>query len=113
MQMSAVSSPVAAPGSVAERPRMDPRLASAAHEFEASLLQELLKPLQHNPLSASIDHDDSEDGGGSDAALMSFGSEAMAKGLSEHGGLGIARTILHQLSQTQQHGAVGNSKETK
>jgi hypothetical protein len=31
---------------------------------------------------------------------MSFGSEALAKSLSEHGGLGIARTILRHLAST-------------
>lgn len=73
----------------------NPRLKSAAHEFEASLMQEFLKPLQHDPL-----FDSGEDGGidgvegGSSGALMSFGSEVLAKAISERGGFGIATKIL-------------------
>jgi Rod binding domain-containing protein len=83
----------------------DPRLKSAAHEFEASLLQEFLKPLQEDPLFAPDNSGDSDglgnlDGGtgddqGSAGALMSFGSEAMAKAISERGGFGIATQILN------------------
>lgn len=78
-----------------------PRLKSAAHEFEASLMQEFLKPLQHDPLFApdkadgSGDTDpDSDQDQGNAGALMSFGSEAMAKAISERGGFGIASKIL-------------------
>ncbi|MFZ0663293.1 MAG: hypothetical protein WAM66_11420 [Acidobacteriaceae bacterium] len=78
----------------------NPKLKSAAHEFEASLMQEFLKPLQHDPLFApdksdgSSDSDDGFDDQGSSGALMSFGSEAMAKAISERGGFGIATKIL-------------------
>jgi peptidoglycan hydrolase FlgJ len=78
----------------------DPRLKSAAHEFEASLMQEFLKPLQHDSLFASQKSDDtgadgdSDDNSDSSGALMSFGSEAMAKAISERGGFGIATKIL-------------------
>jgi|SRR5580658_4990416 flagellar protein FlgJ len=70
----------------------NPRLESAAHEFEASLMQELLKPLQHDSLFST--GEESEDDAGSNGALMSFGSQAMAKAISEHGGFGIAKKIL-------------------
>lgn len=76
-----------------------PRLKSAAHEFEASLMQEFLKPLQHDPLfapdkaDASADTDSDADQG-SAGALMSFGSQSMAKAISERGGFGIASKIL-------------------
>lgn len=76
----------------------DPKLKSAAHEFEASLMQEFLKPLQHDPLFAPDKSDDGnsddDDDQGSSGALMSFGSEAMAKAISERGGFGIANKIL-------------------
>lgn len=79
---------------------VSPKLKTAAHEFEASLMQELLKPLQHDPLFAPDSSDGasgSGDGGedqGSAGALMSFGSEALAQAISEHGGFGIATKIL-------------------
>lgn len=71
----------------------DPRLKSAAHEFEASLMQEFLKPLQHDALFAP-DDDSNGNGGGAEGALMSFGSQALAKAISERGGFGIATRIL-------------------
>jgi Rod binding domain-containing protein len=75
----------------------NPRLKSAAHEFEASLMQEFLKPLQHDALFSSGDPGDSsetDEDSGSTGALMSFGTQAMAKAISEQGGFGIATKIL-------------------
>ncbi len=91
--------------------RLDPKLVSAAHQFEASLMAELLKPLNSDPLFG----DEQESGGvasltseseGSGSALMSFGSEALAKALSEKGGMGIARRILDHFEAN----AAGQSK---
>lgn len=77
---------------------VSPKLKTAAHEFEASLMQELLKPLKHDPLfapdSSSGASGDGGDDQGSAGALMSFGSEALAQAISEHGGFGIATKIL-------------------
>jgi len=81
----------------------NPRLKSAAHEFEASLMQEFLKPLQHDPLFSDQDaatgsddglSSDADQDSGSGGALLSFASEAMAKAISERGGFGIATKIL-------------------
>ncbi len=84
--------------------KLDPKLVTAAHQFEASLMQELLKPLSSGQIFGEEDNDSAEAGGGlsdltsssegSGNALMSFGSEALAKALSEKGGMGIARRIL-------------------
>lgn len=73
----------------------NPKLESAAHEFEASMMKEFLKPLQHDSLfSEDPAQGGDDDSGGSADALMSFGAEAMAKAISEHGGFGIAQKIL-------------------
>lgn len=90
----------------------NPKLVSAAHEFEASLMQELLKPLQQDPLFApdnsggpgSLGDLDSgsDDDQGSAGALMSFGSEALAKAISERGGFGIATKILDHFRTANQ-----------
>jgi peptidoglycan hydrolase FlgJ len=72
----------------------DPRLKSAAHEFEASLMKEFLKPLEHDSLFAEEGSENSEDKEGSISVLMSYGSQAMAKAVSERGGFGIATKIL-------------------
>jgi Rod binding domain-containing protein len=73
----------------------DPRLERCAHEFEASLMTELLKPLQEGD---GLTGEDSESGGsGSGGALSGFASESLAAAISQRGGFGIADRILHQL----------------
>jgi peptidoglycan hydrolase FlgJ len=79
----------------------DPRLKPAAHEFEACLMKEFLAPLQHEELFE--EGKDGESGEDSSNALMSFGSEALAKAISDRGGFGIATSILAHF------GAVGGS----
>jgi peptidoglycan hydrolase FlgJ len=79
----------------------DPRLRPAAHEFEACLMKEFLKPLEHDALFSDTKGGDNGDdsGEGSGNALMSFGSEALAKAISERGGFGIAAKILDHFKQ--------------
>ena len=99
----------------------NPRLVSAAHEFEASLMQEFLKPLQHDPLFAPDGSDGSDSFGdldsgsdndqGSSGALMSLGSEALAKAISERGGFGIATQILAHFRAMNQN--VRHASESK
>ena len=70
------------------------KLADAAQQFEAMLLQEMLKPLR------------TEDGGWggeekSDSAsdtITSFGTETVAKAISQNGGMGIARQVVREIS---------------
>lgn len=76
---------------------IDPRLKPAAHEFEACLMKEFLKPLQHDALFDDGKDGDSSDG--SDNALMSFGSETLARAISDRGGFGIATKIIGQLGE--------------
>ncbi|RXS95650.1 hypothetical protein ESZ00_13925 [Silvibacterium dinghuense] len=79
-------------------PAKQEKLRSAAHEFESSLMQEFLKPLQKDPLfSNDVDGQDDDEEEGSESTLMSLGSEIFGKALSEHGGFGIATKILSQL----------------
>ncbi len=84
---------------------LDPGLKPAAHEFEASLMKELLEPLQHDPLFQG----DAESADGSDNALTEFGSEALAKAISDRGGFGIADKILaHFAAQEKVAGNAGS-----
>ncbi len=79
MRIAGESVPAEAPAA-AQRP--SPRLVSAAHEFEASLMQEFLKPLTEDPLFSSGDADaGSESSHGSNSTLMSFGTQALAQAL--------------------------------
>lgn len=74
--------------------RGNPKLERSAHEFEASLMAELLKPLEE---SDGLTGEPSEDAAGSNGALAGFASESLACAISERGGFGIADRILGQL----------------
>ena len=74
----------------------DARLARAAHQFEASLMGELLKPMQQ--VSGLSGEDEQEQG--SSSALASFATESLARVISERGGFGIAQRVLHELHRT-------------
>lgn len=70
----------------------EPRLARAAHEFEAQMIKELLTPMTgKDPL---FNDNDGEDAG----ILGQFASESLAGALSAGGGLGLADRIVHALS---------------
>jgi flagellar protein FlgJ len=81
----------------------DPKLERAAHEFEASLMAELLKPLQEADGLTGEDSDAGETGSG--GALRDFASESLARAISEQGGFGIADRILRQLSPASPGGS--------
>lgn len=72
------------------------KLADAAQQFEASLMQELLKPMRSGEDSWGGDKD--SDDGGSDT-ISSFGTEAMAKAISRGGGFGIAKQVIAQVNR--------------
>ena len=73
---------------------LPPRLVKAAHEFEAQMMKELLKPMTE---SRSFTGDDEDSG--SSGIMSGFASEALGRSLSEQGGFGIANNILRTLSQ--------------
>jgi len=74
-----------------------PRLARAAHEFEAQMMKELLKPMTASDgLTGSEDDSDTGSGG----ALGEFASEALGRALSEQGGVGIAKSVVQDLSRS-------------
>lgn len=107
MISSGMAAAMAPAGGAAAGPS-DPRLKPAAHEFEACLMKEFLEPLQKDELFG--DGEDSAGGEGSGNALMSFGSEALARAISERGGFGIATKIIGQLDRGQGgQGTAGNA----
>ena len=75
-----------------------PRLVSAAHEFEAQLMKEILKPLAAKDALFSDQGDTDECG-----ILGEFGAEALGRALSEHGGLGLGSSIVRSLSHSGTH----------
>jgi Rod binding domain-containing protein len=72
-----------------------PRLVRAAHEFEAQMMRELLKPMSGGD---ALFGEDGESGSG--GALGEFASEALGRSLSEQGGFGIANKIVRELSRS-------------
>jgi len=72
-----------------------PRLVRAAHEFEAQMMKELLKPMT---ASSSPEGEEDESSSGAGGALGEFASEALGRALSEQGGFGIASSIMRELS---------------
>ncbi len=100
------------PGPKMEQPGVDsgsatanPRLVTAAHQFEAAMMQEILGPLTKEMQGMCGLSGDAEDGviddgdGGPNQALTSFASEALGEALSERGGFGIASSVLKKLSR--------------
>jgi Rod binding domain-containing protein len=74
-----------------------PRLVRAAHEFEAQMMKELLKPMT---AGNSLTGEDGDSTDGSTGTLGEFASEALGKALSEQGGFGIANQIVKDLSHS-------------
>jgi flagellar protein FlgJ len=70
------------------------KLADAAQQFEATMLQELLKPMQHGQdnWGGEVKSDDS-----ASDTISSFGTEAIAKAISK-GGFGIAKQIVAKVT---------------
>ena len=107
--MQSIVAPKAAP-SPATPATPPPRLVRAAHEFEAQMMKELMKPLnQGNSLTGADDSADSDSG--SSGALGEFASEALGRALSEHGGFGIASSIVKQLTHSK-HGSSATQNGT-
>jgi Rod binding domain-containing protein len=85
--------------------RRTAKLASGAHEFEAMMLQQMMKGLDFG--QAPGDGADGEEASGASGTLQSYGTEALAKAISGQGGFGIARKIIQQV--TAEDAAKGNS----
>ena len=81
-------------------PAPQARLVKAAHEFEAQLMKELLKPMTS---SDGLTGDKDASGVGSGGVLGEFATEALGRALSEQGGLGIASSIVRNISHAGNH----------
>ena len=80
-----------------------PRLVKAAHEFEAQMMKELLKPMMER---SALGGEEEDQDAGSGGALGEFASEALGRALSERGGFGISKQIVRDLSHS------GNKRTT-
>jgi Rod binding domain-containing protein len=73
----------------------DSKLVDAAQQFEAMLMQEMLKPMRagQNDWSGEENDDSAAD------TISTFGTEAVAKAISKGGGFGIARQVVRQVTR--------------
>jgi Rod binding domain-containing protein len=81
-----------------------PRLVNAAHEFEAQMMKELLKPMMS---TNGLNGEENESSSGSGGALGEFATEALGRGLSEAGGFGLASSIVRQLTPASNRPVTG------
>ena len=96
------------------------KLVQAAQQFEAMLLQEMLKPMRSGQDSwggdggGSLDSSGSSDSSdGSMDTISSFGTEAVAAAISKGGGFGIAKQVIRQVTLEHQQDAEKRSLGTK
>jgi flagellar protein FlgJ len=100
-----ISSDVTSQPTTALEGQRQAKLVEAAQQFEATMLQELLKPMQHGQDSwgGELKSDDS-----ASDTISSFGSEAVAKAISKGGGFGIAKQIISKVALEHQRNSEKN-----
>jgi flagellar protein FlgJ len=87
------------------------KLASAAREFEAMMVNELMKPLKFGQAESTEEGAD-ETGGGAGDIVRGFATEAMSKALAANGGFGLAKQIVQQVSNEHDR-RIGKGQGTK
>jgi flagellar protein FlgJ len=94
-----ISSDVSAEATSGIAGQKQAKLVDAAQQFEATMLQELLKPMQH-----SQDSWGGEEGSEDSASdtISSFGTEAIAKAIAKGGGFGIAKQVISKVTLEHQ-----------
>ena len=86
------------------------KLASGAHEFEAMMLQQMMKSLKFG--QAPGDGGEDGDATGANGTLQSYGTEALAKAIASQGGFGMANRIIQQVT-AEDAAKTGGGKEAK
>ena len=71
------------------------KLKDAAQQFEAMLLQEMLKPVREQGMFTLAGNDDER----SSDAMSSFGTASFAGAIARSGGMGIANSVLRQVER--------------
>jgi flagellar protein FlgJ len=91
--------------------RKQAKLVDAAQQFEGMMLQEMLKPMRGG--EGSWGGDDKSDDDSTADTISSFGTEALAKSISEKGGFGIAKQVIAQVGLEHQRSAEKKPHGTK
>lgn len=91
-----VSSDISNPADPGIGSQKTAKLVDAAQQFEAMMLQELLKPIQG--AAGEWGGDQESDGDSGSDTMTSFGTEAFARAIAKGGGFGIARAVVSEVS---------------
>lgn len=86
-------------GAVPAHTKVDPKLVDGARQFEAMMLEQMLKGLS---FSGAPGEDPEDSQAGAAGTVQSFGTEAVAKAIAAGGGFGLARQIVRQVQAEQQ-----------
>jgi peptidoglycan hydrolase FlgJ len=86
---------MAGPIGVDQNAKDHSRLVDAAQQFEALMVQELLKPMTSTENKWDTGE---EEGDKSMDTMSSYGTEAVAKAIAKGGGLGIAKKVVEQVT---------------
>jgi flagellar protein FlgJ len=97
MNITSAASSQVAPGLDVQK---QAKLVDAAQQFEAMMMQEMLKPMRGG--KDSWGGDDKSDSDSASDTISSFGTEAFAKAISKGGGFGIARQVISQVKLEHQ-----------
>ena len=98
---------VAVPAAGTTNAQQQAKLVKGAYEFEAMLLNEMLKPLKFGQTESTEEGAD-ETGGGQSDTIRGFATAALSKAIAEHGGFGLAKQIIRQV--TAEHDAKREGK---
>ncbi len=103
-----ITSDTPVPSTTGLDPQKQAKLTDAAQQFEAMMLQEMLKPMRggHDSWGGDEKGDDSDS---ASDTITSFGTEAFAKAISKGGGFGIAKQVISQVSHEHQKAAGAKS----
>lgn len=91
MQVSALQSPLAMTARVPSQPA---KIERAATDFEALLIERMLRSARESTEADSAD----SDGADQNSAVMELGEQQFAQSLAHSGGFGIAKMVLAGLS---------------
>jgi Rod binding domain-containing protein len=86
------------------------KLVDAAQQFEAMMLQEMLKPMRGGKDSWGGGEESTDSDSASDT-ISSFGTEAFAKAISKGGGFGIAKQVISQVKLEHQRNSEEKTSE--
>jgi flagellar protein FlgJ len=91
--------------------RKQAKLVDAAQEFEGMMLQEMLKPMRGGQDSWEGDVKGDEDSASD--TISSFGTEVLAKSISQKGGFGIAKKVISQVESEHKRNSEKKAFSTK